>query len=387
MEQIYNQMNQGLEGINLAIKEEIDRCFERIKKKMESAKKEIKKSIDEEKKCLNKIMNIKHLPNRQFLVQNPDPNFNYFINLILFILVNLKIITKFIYREETNTIKLRINNNNGDKFIIFFNYIMEQMRHKEVLIPNYQHIHEYFRNTLNNKYMSQDPSYLINFILKQVEKNIDQVKNNDIKNIITDNFSLNLITKEKCNVCGRGEDQIKKREKKLIIDLFLKKPDIDIKEELDSIFKNSLRTLEEENYRSNCECGYHKIISKSIENPKKYLILNLDRNADPENHMKLTCPYLLNLKEEDDGKEYQYKLILSLANININSDYKKNMNDFVLIFKNFINNRWYKTTLGKDEDMSEFIKNETKKKNISKDMVIQKIVSGLNPAILIYKKI
>ena len=39
MEQIYNQMNQGLEGINLAIKEEIDRCFERIKKKWNQQKK------------------------------------------------------------------------------------------------------------------------------------------------------------------------------------------------------------------------------------------------------------------------------------------------------------------------------------------------------------
>ena len=103
--------------------------------------------------------------------------------------------------------------------------------------------------------------------------------------------------------------------------------------------------------------------------------------------MKLTFPYKLKLKEEDDGKEYQYKLILSLSNINVNSDYKTNMNNFVLIFKNFINNRWYKTTLGKDEDMSEFIKKEMKKNNINKDMVIQKLVSGLNPAILIYKKI
>ena len=157
---------------------------------------------------------------------------------------------------------------------------------------------------------------------------------------------------------------------KLLVDLFLKKPTENIKEPFLSVFHSLLLDKEIEDKEEPClaGCGHNMAFSRIIENPKKYLIFNLNRKDDPNYDMKLTYSTSLNLTEEreDIKYEYEYDLILSLTDKNIND-----INNYKLYFKNFINDQWYKYVNGNPEQIQG---------NIHDD------ISNQNPNILIYKK-
>lgn len=86
-----------------------------------------------------------------------------------------------------------------------------------------------------------------------------------------------------------------------------------------------------------------------------------------ENPIKIKYSTELKLTEEKNDKEYEheYELILALT------DKNNEQNNYILFFKNFINDKWYKLFNGKNEDIKENIKDE---------------INKTNPNILIYKK-
>ena len=124
---------------------------------------------------------------------------------------------------------------------------------------------------------------------------------NRFSNLISNNFSITMKTIKKCNACLHKEEISK--EKKYVIDLFLFHTDFNIVEPLQSVFNNLLSENEELNVDKICKmCGYETIIIKEIENLNKYLIINLNREKDPNNTMKLIYSETLNLIEEkEDG--------------------------------------------------------------------------------------
>ena len=75
--------------------------------------------------------------------------------------------------------------------------------------------------------------------------------------------------------------------------------------------------------------------------------------------------------------DYKYQLVLALTNIDIKLTYEKNIKNYVLVFKNFINDHWYQKTGETTEDMTKKIK----------DLSVQQLISEQKPNILIYKKL
>jgi len=113
-------------------------------------------------------------------------------------------------------------------------------------------------------------------------------------------------------------------------------------------------------------------LSKSVENLKKYLIININREKESQNLIKLKYSSL-KLKGVDN-KDNNFELISALCDINTNTGNiepnelkkinEKNGNDFKIFFKNFINDKWYANTEMKEEIDIEKVLNEECKPNI-----------------------
>ena len=377
------QLNQKLEIINQQIDKAFQNLSNNINKKFETALGQIREKVAK-RNFVQRLKNIREIPNIP-LIPNLDGNekFNYLINPIIFCLANLEVIVELSFgeRKEIKDIIQKIKGNNP--FILYFIYLIRNMRDKRNLAVDYVSIHNYLKQVLGGSeiYMSQDPKFLINSILSILETEIKlpNYQGNNIPNIITDNFSTTIKTSEICNSCKLLVKESK--EKQLVSELYLHKPVINITESLFSTF-SSLLTKEEKKI---CEyCKNPLTTKKSIENSKKYLILNLNRENDPDKKMKLKYSNVLTIEETKDNQENQevnYELISALADINdVENNVKldqKNLNKInrdklKIYFKNFINNKWYKVINGKLEDFNGNIEEE---------------LSNIMPNILIYKRI
>ena len=299
-----------------------------ISKKIESVKKEISQNMIEKQIFLKKLNTIRETPNIRIRL-NSQLDTNYIINPILFCLANLEIFNEFILSEKKQEVLSKFQGQIC--FTVNFFHLLEEMRNKNTLEPNYNFIHEYLRQRLEH-YLIQEPAEIISsiFTLMDEEMKLANInKENRFSNLIPDNFSLTLKTIQKCNVCLHKE--IISEEKKYIVDLFLTNP----------VAPNIIEPL-------------LTIRIKAIENLNKYLIINLNREKDPNNSMQLIYSETLNLIEEkEDGtnKLYQYKLISALSDINSNiknlpmaqglNIIESNRTTFKIFYKNFINDKWY----------------------------------------------
>lgn len=347
MEDDYH-LKQRLEDINRKMVEDIKAATDKINQKINLTKEELKKCIENTKNYYKEINNLRKIPHLQ-VDFSPKQDINYIINPVLVCLANLEIIFKFCFGDEEKKILIKINNLAPQSFLIYFMYLMKDMRDENVISPNYMDLHFYLRNpVLKLNYNSQDPSYWIKIILEQLEINIDLVKENDISNIITNNFKLNLITKEQCSFC-QTIDITYPEEEKIVVDLYLKSPGLDgnnhEKKILidNSVFDSLLLKSEEQNLNKNCKiCGEKLITTKRIKYLKNYLILNINRDEEKEGKMDLEYSQILKLTDEETKEEIQYELISALTNINVNSNNEDNRNNYVLYFKHFINNKWFR---------------------------------------------
>ena len=325
-----------------------------ISKKIESVKKEISQNMIEKQIFLKKLNTIRETPNIRIRL-NSQLDTNYIINPILFCLANLEIFNEFILSEKKQEVLSKFQGQ--IYFTVIFFHLLEEMRNKNTLEPNDNFIHDYLKERLDH-YLTQEPAEIISsiFTLMDEEMKLANInKENRFSNLIPDNFSLTLKTIEKCNVC-RLHKEIISEEKKYIVDLFLTNPVApNIIEPLQSVFSNLLSEDDGMVTNKKCpECQYEIIRIKVIENLNKYLIINLNREKDPNNSMQLIYSETLNLIEEkEDGtnKLYQYKLISALSDINSNiknlpmaqelNIIESNRTSFKIFYKNFINDKWY----------------------------------------------
>ena len=80
-------------------------------------------------------------------------------------------------------------------FIRNFNDLLINIRDKEKNTSSCDNIHSYLKTEMKNKYLSQEPDYLINHFLCTLEKEIHLAKvnkENEYSNLISDNFSITL---------------------------------------------------------------------------------------------------------------------------------------------------------------------------------------------------
>ena len=353
-----------------------------ISKKIESSKKEISERMIEKKNFLKKLKDIRGIPNIRIRF-NSEINLNYIINPILFCLANLEIFNEFILSEKKQEIFSKFQGQNS--LTVLFFHLLEEMRNINVISTNEISIHNFLGDKLEN-YLTQDPGVIIKSILSLIDEEMKLINiniENRFSNLIPNNFSITMKTIKKCNACLHKEEISK--EKKYVIDLFLFHTDFNIVEPLQSVFNNLLSENDEFNIDKLCKrCRYETIIIKEIENLNKYLIINLNREKDPNNTMKLIYSETLNLIEEkEDGtnKKYQYKLISVLSDINSNiknlamaqqlSIIQINKISFKIFFRNFINDKWYKILDNEPPKLFENIEEE---------------INKFMPNILIYKR-
>ena len=303
---------------------------------------------------------------------------NCIINPILFCLANLDIIAEFILSDEKQEILDKFPDNNN--FIRNFHDLMVDIRDNVIISPSFDKMHEYIRTRMNETYQSQDPKFIINSFLSKLDEEIKlaQVdKNNKFSNLIQDYFSFTLITTKTCvNYYQSLNEEEKKVEKKkcIIIDLFLGDSVLSSAVDFEDNFRDLFLSKEAmDNFNELCSfCHYGMNLSKSVENLKKYLIININREKESQNLIKLKYSSL-KLKRVDNKDNY-FELISALCDINTNTGNieqnelkkinEKNGNDFRIFFKNFINDKWYADTEIHEEIDIDKVLNEEHKPNI-----------------------
>ena len=379
MDQI--ELQKKIDQFNKEINQIFDEGQKRIFNNIENAKNKFNEIINEKKIINNLLTGKRQKPILQKLDNEPNQTYNSILNPILLLLANLKIITLFALGQEKDAIIIKMKNllltvTPNNIFLFYFMKLMNEMRDTNIAIPNSKVFHQYlidFLKSEKKEYLCQDPGKIINTILIMIDSQIKLLKNipsihkninkydeesvrkyfeertNNNPTFVTTNFSMTLITKEKCaqNHTKYSYNQI------FAIDLFPKRPEVEeiVPENLKQVFYFYIN--DEPKQKEYCQkCKKELQINKNIESLKDYLIININRKEDPENKMKIIYPQLLDISTEK--KELKYELISVLMNINTitaNLDReglkyinRKNKNNYVLFTKNFINKKWYKTT-------------------------------------------
>jgi DNA-directed RNA polymerase subunit M/transcription elongation factor TFIIS len=372
MDIIDEELNKKLKSIKKKFDDATKNSVKNATQKIEEIKFELINNfnfgIQDKKIFIKKFFEKKYnmIPKIQLIPDNVN-DLNYFLNAIILILANLETISYFCLEEKYKEITKKLPQKNDPYFIVLFIDLIKNMYLTKNNNVNIIPIHNFLKTELNKEpfgYICQTPVFLINKILYYLESDIN--KTNE-RNIITNNFSAIIKTAKFCSKCKLLVEI--STDKKIVFDLFIKETmEKDVHEEMKSIFKPLLKDEQLDKEKFPCPtCKQDMTIFRTIENPKNYLIFNINRNAQLKNPIKIKYSTELKLTEEKNDKEYEheYELILVL------SDKNNDQNNYVLFFKNFINDKWYKLFNGKNEDVKGNIKDE---------------INKTNPNILIYKK-
>ena len=165
------ELNQKLEDINQKMKEVLENSTKEISRKIDIAKQEIKKRINEKQNFIKKLKEFREIP-KIHMVINSEEVLNNIINPILFCLANLEVITEFTLENTNEKRELLKKLIEGNHFVPKFIELMQNMRNNNAINPNYNNVHQYLKNKVNN-YMSQSPDSIINSILGLLEKEIN----------------------------------------------------------------------------------------------------------------------------------------------------------------------------------------------------------------------
>ena len=381
-----DDLEQRLDLINKEIDENIKNTCQETLQKIEDIKYELSNTcnlnMQEKKIFFKKFFEKKYnlIPKIQIIPENNNNELNYFINVLFFVFANLENLAQFCLEEKYKEILKKLGNNNN--FIVLFIDLIKNMYISKNNNINIDPIHNYLKTELNKNhisYLCQNPSILINTILEYLDRDI---KKTNERNIIENNLLSTLKTMKFCIGCKLLIEI--KTEKKFVMDLYIKETkDKKIHEEIKSILKALLIDEQLEKKKFPCPtCQKDMTVFRTIDNPKNYLIFNIERNEKLKNPIKIIYSTELKLTEEKNEKEYEhvYELILALTDKNttiLNPNIKKDNNNAneqnicILYFKNFVKDDWHRLINGKYEIFKGNIKNELNEKK---------------PNILIYKK-
>ena len=364
---MFNYDNDPLQKTLAEINNEIDSEFNKLEKKLAK----IQEYLYQTKKNFP-IINI--FPKFESMLNpNPKEDINHIINVILFILSNIRIFNEISLSKKTpENLNLQPHQNEKDFTKLFINLI-KQMRDPQCNNVNYIPIHKYLKEELKEaEYYSQDPSKLFKLIFEIIKSDLKQAKN--IDRIMEDNFTTNSKIKKKCENSNCEKTRIISERESTVIDLYLSKPEfLNTRNELQPELLKNLLLSEIYKYRTEiCENCHFDMRFYGIIEPKTYLFININRDSDPNYEMRLLYPLSLKINCED------YVLISALT-INC-EDYvlisalTTKIPKYILFYKNYFNDKWYKIVDGKED-------------NIPDNSDIENIISDKNPNILIYKKL
>lgn len=351
---MFNYDNDLLQKTLAEINNEIDSEFNELEKKLAK----IQEYLYQTKKNFP-IINI--FPKFESMLNpNPKEDINHIINVILFILSNIKIFNEISLSGETvDNLNLQPHQNEKDFTKLFINLI-KQMRDPQCNNVDYVPIHKYLKEELKEaEYYSEDPSKLFKLIFEMIKSDLKPAKN--IDRIIEDNFTTNSKIKKMCENSDCKKTRIISERESTVIDLYLSKPEfLNTRNELQPELLKNLLLSEIYKYRTEiCENCHFDMRFYGIIEPKTYLFININRESAPNYKMRLLYPLSLKINCED------YVLISALTT----KDSK-----YILFYKNYFNDKWYKIVDGKED-------------NIPDNSDMENIISDNYPNILIYKKL
>ena len=380
-------LDERLNSINQKFIEDIKKLTQKTFEQLEDTKYELTNicslNMQEKKIFFKKFFEKKYnmIPKIQIVPENNNNNdLNYFINVVLFIFANLENVAQFCLEEKYKEILKKLDNNNNNNFIVLFIDLIKNMYITKNNNINIEPIHNFLKSELNKDFISyfcQNPSILINKLLEYLYKDI---KKTNERNIIKNNFLSTLKTMKFCTKCKLLIEI--QTEKKFVMNLYLKETiNKEIHEEMKSILKPLLLDEQLETKKFPClTCKQDMTVYRTIENPKNYLIFNIEKSEKLKNPIKMKYSTNLKLTEVKNEKEYEfeYELIMALTDKKTNVLNPKDNNNIIneqyncaLYFKNFIKDDWHRLINGKYEHFKGNIKNELNEKK---------------PNILIYKK-
>jgi hypothetical protein len=257
------------------------------------------------------------------------------------------------------------NNYLGPSFIKLLDHLWKS--NKKEYCPN--EIHNDLKKLMLNNYNSKDISKIINYIFTKLheEINFNPVNNNNINNdpyehynedksfkefqnnfmqnrtTISDYCYSSIIIKKKCINCEATSYFF---EALPVITVFLKENENEEfnKLNLENHLKTFLTAEEEENINENCiicTSEQKKFISKDLYSSSAVLIININRDKDPNNAVSFEYP------EEFDGKKVINEKInlpiYELTTVIKKSNNNNNFNNFEYkcFYKSFIDKKWY----------------------------------------------
>ena len=379
-------LDERLNSINQKFIEDMKKLTQKTFEQLEDTKYELTNicslNMQEKKIFFKKFFEKKYnmIPKIQIVPENNNNNdLNYFINVVLFIFANLENVAQFCLEEKYKEILKKLDNNNNNFIVLFIDLIKNMYITKNNNI-NIEPIHNFLKSELNKdfiSYLCQNPSILINKLLEYLYKDI---KKTNERNIIKNNFLSTLKTMKFCTKCKLLIEI--QTEKKFVMNLYLKETiNKEIHEEMKSILKPLLLDEQLETKKFPClTCKQDMTVYRTIENPKNYLIFNIEKSEKLKNPIKMKYSTNLKLTEVKNEKEYEfeYELIMALTDKKTNVLNPKDNNNIIneqyncaLYFKNFIKDDWHRLINGKYEHFKGNIKNELNEKK---------------PNILIYKK-
>ena len=351
---MFNYDNDLLQKTLAEINNEIDSEFNELEKKLAK----IQEYLYQTKKNFP-IINI--FPKFESMLNpNPKEDINHIINVILFILSNIRIFNNISLSKETvKNLNLQPHQNEKDFTKLFINLI-KQLRDPQCNNVDYVPIHKYLKEELKEaEYYSKDPSKLFKLIFEMIKSDLKPAKN--IDRIMEDNFTTNSKITKMCENGNCKKTRIISERESTVIDLYLSKPEfLNTRNELQPELLKNLLLSEIYKYRTEiCENCHFDMRFYGIIEPKTYLFININRESAPNYKMRLLYPLSLKINCED------YVLISALTTEN---------SKYILFYKNYINDKWYKIVDGKED-------------NIPDNSDMENIISDNYPNILIYKKL
>ena len=295
-------------------------------------------------------------------------NTNQLVNLILRCLSNILMILPYYFnpnKEEKILKKSKEDPNGvylGPSFLKLLDNIWKSS--KKEYCPNEFHIA--LKKLMGNNYYSNNPGYIMEFILNQLDKELNfnpfgnmgindnhlnqnmsftlfikQYENNQTK--ISNCFFSTIKTQKKCSFCQQSTYYFHMTP---VVNIILESTNENIvfnQLNLNEHLNNLLMEEKDENkneYCSKCNCERKKYIMKEIFYAFGLIIFYINREKNPE------CPLFFNYPEKFSGKklinkEYDLHDYQLISVIKKNPNEYNNFGNYIAYCKSFTNDKWY----------------------------------------------
>ena len=328
--------------------------------------------IESDEELRKRDINLESLNNPPLINLILPQNANPLVNIILLCLSNIKYFVQYYLDPQKENIILKKSkenpNNNylGPSFLKLLDHLWKS--NKKEYSP--YEIHDDLKKLMMNNYNSNNADIILIYILNKLDEELnfnkrdyitkadnpyDYFNKNLMANKLKENFTNNktiisdycyscIEIKKKCIKCN--VDPMYNFEATPVINIYLQKEkgneifnELSLEEHLNSLLIPKKGEYIKESCVI-CDDQQKKYILKKVFTTSGILIININRDKDPNNTLSFTYPENFNGEKiiSINYKSFNYELRAV-----INKVKKNNLNnwDYIISYKNFIDNNWY----------------------------------------------